>query len=176
MRNESGNTGFWLRGSFVGTLLWLLHTTTNKQTSNNLDRIQGKLACCLLLYHSHSLSAKRNVTTAHPFSVTISTSLISPPPERRVFSKKFIMASLVVVEASPVTSMVRDSSIFSSSGIPTVALRLNATVTKASSRECCSRCNTVVTTKMEESEDKFQCRNPVTVTMDLFWFSVTSAT
>ena len=95
--NGPGNTSFWLGGSFVGKLLWLLHTTTNKQTSNNLDRIQGKWASCLLIYHSHSLSAKINVKTAHPFSVTISTSLISPPPERRVFSKKFIMASLVVV-------------------------------------------------------------------------------
>ena len=29
---------------------------------------------------------------------------------------------------------------------------------------------------MKESEGKFQCRNPVKVTMDLFWFSGTSAT
>ena len=90
--------------------------------------------------------------TANPSSELNSTLSISPPPDRRVFSKKFLIESSVVVGASPFNSMVRDSSISSWSvcsavGTPTLTAR------EAPSKQCCRRCNTVFRTKVKKSKD-----------------------
>lgn len=81
------------------------------------------------------LSALVKVMTAVAWSELKSTLSISPPPERRLFSKKFEIASLVVVAASPVTSMVRNSCASLSLHGSTAVLR-GVTVSVAPSRVC----------------------------------------
>ena len=100
---------------------------------------------------TNSLSADLNVMTANPFSGLNSTVSISPPPDRRVFSKKFLIESSVVVGAIPFNSMVRDSSI-SSWSVCSAAWTLTLTTREAPSKQCCSLCNTVFRTRSEEIE------------------------